>query len=318
MATPLTTLRPVRLPDDLEALWEVAVATEGEVLDEAVTTREEIRATLEGPEADTVDGIRVAVGPDGEILGFVTIEVDGVGREIMLDAYAKPGVGADVLDLLLEHGVGYSRRHAAGLADATGWIIGAGTFADDTAYAQALMDVGFVPVRRFHRMRVELDPAKPVDVPDLPPGVELRVVGEDEAGQRLIHEVIEDAFVDHWRHVPRPWDEWVAFFRNRGYDPSQWWLVTVDGEPAAAAIGNDTVVDLGSGYVTMLGVRKPYRGRGLGRLLLLTAFADAQRRGRTSLRLGVDTENSTGAPALYASVGMTPAEVIDAYELPLA
>jgi len=32
----------------------------------------------------------------------------------------------------------------------------------------------------------------------------------------------------------------------------------------------------------------------------------------------VDTENATGAPALYASVGMTPVETIDVFELPLA
>ena len=75
--------------------------------------------------------------------------------------------------------------------------------------------------------------------------------------------------------------------------------------------------EVGSSYVSMLGVLPQFRGRGLGRALLLTAFAEAARRGRTSVRLGVDTENGTGAPALYAGVGMTPVETIEAYEQPL-
>jgi ribosomal protein S18 acetylase RimI-like enzyme len=144
------------------------------------------------------------------------------------------------------------------------------------------------------------------------------VVGDDEATQRVVHELLEEAFQGHWRHTRRAWEPLIAFVRNRGFDPSQWWLATVDGRPAGALVGNDTLVDIGAGYVGMLGVLEAHRGQGLGRALLLTAFAEAARRGRTQARLTVDTENGTGAPALYASVGMTPAEVVDAYELPLS
>jgi ribosomal protein S18 acetylase RimI-like enzyme len=167
-------------------------------------------------------------------------------------------------------------------------------------------------------MRVRVDPATPVAVPTLPAGVAISVVGEDEERQRIVHSLLDEAFAEHWRHTNHPWEDWISHIRNRGYDPSQWWLATVDGAPAGALVGNETLADVGAGYVSILGVLKAYRGLGLGRALLLTAFAEAARRGRTSVRLGVDTENGTGAPALYASVGMTPAETVDAYELPLS
>jgi mycothiol synthase len=312
----VTTLRPVRLPDDLEPLWEIAVACEGEVLDETVTTREEIRSLLEGPD-QAPDGTRVAVDSTGRPIGFVSVEIDPTGREISVDTYASPGVGVDVLDALLQHGVTYARGHAAAQDGQLGWVAISGAFPTDLPYRAALARVGYLPVRRFHRMRADLDPSRPVAVPPLPEGAEIQVVGEDEVTQRVVHGLVEDAFTEHWRHSSHTWDDFSAHVRNRGYDPSQWWLATVDGEPAGALIGNDTLVELDAGYVSMLGVLKPYRGLGLGRALLLTAFAESARRGRTSIRLGVDTENGTGAPALYASVGMTPGETIDAYELPL-
>ena len=51
-------------------------------------------------------------------------------------------------------------------------------------------------------------------------------------------------------------------------------------------------------------MRKPWRGRGIGRALLLHAFGEFHRRGDVHVGLGVDAENPTGATRLYESVGM--------------
>jgi ribosomal protein S18 acetylase RimI-like enzyme len=56
--------------------------------------------------------------------------------------------------------------------------------------------------------------------------------------------------------------------------------------------------------VAALGVRRPWRGRGLGRALLLHTFGEFHRRGVTRISLGVDSENPTGATKLYESAGM--------------
>jgi ribosomal protein S18 acetylase RimI-like enzyme len=70
--------------------------------------------------------------------------------------------------------------------------------------------------------------------------------------------------------------------------------------------------------VGALGVRRPWRGRGLGRALLLRTFAEFRRRGVTRVTLGVDAENPTGATRLYESVGMDVELEAVVYEKTLA
>jgi GNAT superfamily N-acetyltransferase len=57
-----------------------------------------------------------------------------------------------------------------------------------------------------------------------------------------------------------------------------------------------------------------WRGKGLGRALLLTAFGELCRRGETRVRLAVDAGNETSATQPYESVGMRVAWQADVYE----
>jgi ribosomal protein S18 acetylase RimI-like enzyme len=65
-----------------------------------------------------------------------------------------------------------------------------------------------------------------------------------------------------------------------------------------------------------IGTLRAFRGRGLARLLLQTAFAEFGRRGQLTVSLGVDADNPTGAVALYESVGMQVRHETLRYELP--
>ena len=67
-----------------------------------------------------------------------------------------------------------------------------------------------------------------------------------------------------------------------------------------------------------LGVRRPWRGRGVGRALLLHTFGEFHRRGVDRVSLGVDAENPTGATRLYESVGMNTVLEQSVYEKSLA
>ena len=62
--------------------------------------------------------------------------------------------------------------------------------------------------------------------------------------------------------------------------------------------------DQAMGWVEMLGVRAPWRRRGLGECLLSTALHRLAERGLPRAGLGVDAENVTGALRLYQRVGM--------------
>jgi len=63
------------------------------------------------------------------------------------------------------------------------------------------------------------------------------------------------------------------------------------------------IVTPAGGYVDELFVRRPWRGRGLGRALLLCECAELRSRGLPRAYLGVDEANPTGARHLYESAG---------------
>jgi mycothiol synthase len=87
----------------------------------------------------------------------------------------------------------------------------------------------------------------------------------------------------------------------------------VAGEPAAGLYGSTLPA---AGYVDTLGTLRPYRGQGIGRALLLTAFAEYYRRGLRKVVLGVDATSATGALDLYQSAGMKAEHEGLRYELP--
>ena len=57
-----------------------------------------------------------------------------------------------------------------------------------------------------------------------------------------------------------------------------------------------------------------WRGKGIGRALLLRTFAEFYSRGVHRVTLGVDAESPTGATRLYESVGMNVEDAIVVYE----
>ena len=78
-------------------------------------------------------------------------------------------------------------------------------------------------------------------------------------------------------------------------------LARVDGEPAAVV--RRTTFDGGS-YLSSIGTRRAFRGRGLGTLVTRTAMADAVAAGSRWIYLGVFAEN-TVARRMYERLGFT-------------
>jgi mycothiol synthase len=68
----------------------------------------------------------------------------------------------------------------------------------------------------------------------------------------------------------------------------------------------------------VLGVRAPWRGRGLGRALLEHAFAAFAARGFAAVILGAEADSPTGADRLYERVGMRMTHRQARYEKPLS
>jgi mycothiol synthase len=183
----------------------------------------------------------------------------------------------------------------------------------DTAAAGLFEQHGFSLVRRFYEMGIELD-APPV-VPALPEGFTLESFRPEDA--RPYYEALDAAFQDHWEHhtvgFERWWEEKQA---AHDFDPTLWFLIR-DGDDVAAVVRNDPDRN-GGGYVGAIGVQRAWRGKGLGRALLMRTFAEFYSRGVPRVTLGVDAQSPTGATKLYESVGMTTENAAVVYEKAVA
>ena len=118
------------------------------------------------------------------------------------------------------------------------------------------------------------------------------------------YEALNESFAEHWEWHPKPFDEWLELRKDQHRDElGPVWFVVRDGDELAGVTRNDSDV-AGGGYVGAIGVRPAWRGKGLGKALLYRTFAEFWRRGKTRVTLDVDSQNATGAVALYERVGM--------------
>ena len=158
---------------------------------------------------------------------------------------------------------------------------------------------GYREVRRHWEMAIELEGLP--SAPQLPEGLVIETFRLDDA--RAFHAASGEAFADEWGFSHLPFEEWWAMrSEDPAFDPTLWFVVRDGNE--LAAVSRCEAGRHGGGFVGMLGVRKPWRRRGLGLALLLHAFREFHRLGLPRVTLGVDSENPTGATRLYERAGM--------------
>lgn len=172
--------------------------------------------------------------------------------------------------------------------------------------AALLAKCGYGIVRYFNEMHRPLD----TPVPDVVLGEGLELVtlrAELSESVRLAH---NDAFRDHWGSEPRDEEAWgftvndpqarpdlsgVVLDRATGL-VAGYQLASHDPEGAASR-------GFSEGYTELLGVRRQFRGRGVARALLADAMRRFAAAGLEVASLDVDSENQTGALALYEKMG---------------
>lgn len=302
-------------PADLEATLALVRACEQRVLGEADSTADEVAEMFLGPTTDR--GATQLVHAGDRLVGFVWVENDPTAGESWIDIYAEPH-DTDLVSGLIEFGRAVAAAHRVAAPETeTEWSLRSGCFGTDTPLVRSFEEAGFERVRRFWRMRIELitdDPTE--DQPPLPPGVAV-IDAHAEPERRTAYDVQTTSFVDHWNNVARSYDEWLDYLVSVHDDPAGWWVLTVDGAPAAVCLLDDSRMEVLEGYVRALGVLREFRGRGYAELLLRRAFDYYRGRGCVAVVLGVDSESPTGANHLYEKVGMRPHRVIDAWSLPV-
>jgi ribosomal protein S18 acetylase RimI-like enzyme len=187
-----------------------------------------------------------------------------------------------------------------------------GAFAENVAAHQLFERLGYREARHYFQMRIDLD--REPDAPEWPAGITQSAFRRHDA--RAFHSAMHDSFVEEWGFMPVPFEEWQ---RTRLESPDtdvSLWFVAREGDEIAA-VARCSRQD-GGGWIGAIGVRKPWRKRGIGLALLRHAFGEFYRRGEPHVGLGVDAQNPTGATRLYERAGMRVVKEDVVYEKELA
>jgi mycothiol synthase len=174
-----------------------------------------------------------------------------------------------------------------------------GMLAENEAARALLEGLGFYEARHFYHMHIVFD--RPPEAPVWPAGIQPTTFRREDA--RAFHGALSEAFEEEWGFVSLPFEEWA---RTRLGDPetdTSLWFVARDQNEIAAVARCDPR-KYGGGWIGALGVRKPWRKRGIGLALLQHAFVEFHGRGVPHVGLGVDADNPTGATHLYEKAGM--------------
>jgi ribosomal protein S18 acetylase RimI-like enzyme len=259
----------------------------------------------------------------GAIRGWASAHDRAAGRMLFAVTVdpALPDADADVVaEILFGWGDGAARRVGAS-RELDVQQIDSGAFADDPRQHRWLERAGFEKVRTWWQMSRPVTSDDALLDADAREGVRIRKVERQGTGMpseedlRIVHDVLESAFADHFNSHEETFDEFVFRLReDPGHRWDHWWIAELldgDGgeespEPAGALVGAVVPGEGGEpdgSYVEYIGVLANARGRGVAKSLLSTIIADAASRGRDRVGLEVDADSPTGADGLYKSMG---------------
>lgn len=293
------TLRRPR-PGDEHLVLALRRAVETAQWGEPGTTLAEVLEEWALPRLDLEHDVWLVDGEGVELAGYAGVWLEsppgGASAELVVHPACRGlGLSAALLDLC----EGRAAELAAGLDDGLSLLVVSPS--RDEALQALYQSRGYGLDRVFYRVEASL--AEPPAPPRVPKGIAVHLFRRHR-DERLVHAASEEAFRDHYRPAGMSFEEWEPFRFSRPDLDLGLWHVAWDGDEVAGTVVSFLLPD--GGYVDELSVRRPWRGRGLGRALLLTTFAALRARGARRVYLGVDAQNPTGAFGLYESVGMRP------------
>jgi mycothiol synthase len=316
--TPGFSARPATLAD-IEAATELFNTFSMHYLGINEAEADQIKNEWKSPGFDPARDIRVVFAPDGKMVGYIEVwtttkppvhpwiwgrvhpDYEGLGIGTYLNAWAEKRA-RQVLDIL---------------PDGLRVAMQSGTN-DTIAPAKALLEeYGYKLIRHSFRMRIEFD--QPVPEPEWPQGIELRPYKHPEQLEAVYRADVE-AFRDHFGFIEEPFESGLKRYKyflteNEVFDPSLWFLAMDGDEIAGLCLCRQySWEDKDLGWVSILGVRRPWRRQGVGLALLRHAFNEFYRRGKRKVGLGVDASSLTGATHLYERAGMHVHRQFDQYE----
>jgi ribosomal protein S18 acetylase RimI-like enzyme len=270
-------------PDDLDAAYELLMEWHTELPGEPEVTRGMFANLVEIADAGFV------AETAEEIVGTALVRDQG-GDVFVSRSQRRRGIGTRLL------------RAIEGTAEAKVLSLVAMRPDDPARY--------FLEANRYSKaweywlMGVDLkEPPEPV----WPEGASMRTFREDDAP--AVKELLDLSYAAEPHHVPLPFEDWRTFMLgDPSYDPEVWFLGLAEDQIVGA------VLNWKEGYVKDIVVHPDWRGRGLGKALMLQTFGEFARRGIPRVMLKTDSINPTEAWRFYEHLGMRKERTYEVFE----
>ncbi len=251
-----------------------------------------MRERLEDPSCAPERDILLA-SFDGAPAGFLHVSPElMIDRAVVtggiLDAYRGMGIESSLIAAAVDHAVS----------------LGAGALhvrapSSDRDAHQALRSAGFETARDYWDMRWEAADAPEIE---LPKGYTLRPFTLDRDEEALT-ELQNSAFDGTWGFCPNTVEQISARVRMDRSDPDGIMFILHSGRKAAYCWTTRAQNRFGSiGWISMVGVRPEYRGRGVGKAAVAAGMSYLQAGGVEAVELEVDSQN-VAALAAYVKLG---------------
>ncbi|HEX5620746.1 MAG TPA: GNAT family N-acetyltransferase [Solirubrobacteraceae bacterium] len=296
--------------DDVPALTRAFAAVESADHTDEHYSEQDVRDELEDESFDLGRDSFAALTADGEIVAFVWIRGAAEVRDLdqleatgaVVPAARRRGLGRRLLD--------WAEQRAASLHAERHPSVAAAICVDvheNNPGKRALVETaGYEATRWWYRMTHGLADPLPT-VPPPPPGLVVTPYTRDR--DEAVRQAHREAFAGHWGSTPPDEQRWRQRFTGAShFQPGVSWLV-LDGDEVVAYLltslweADASATGVREAFVAQLGVRPPWRRRGLGTLLLATALESYVPAGYDRSALTVDTDNATGALHLYERAG---------------
>ena len=231
----------------------------------------------------------------GNIVGYVDVETElNIGRVILNclihPEHRRKGLAAELL--------GYAMHRAKELGVKVAHV---NIARDNVAARSVLSKLGFRFVRRFLQLRLDMTKVLGQDIGQAAlPCRHLQRGEEDKLTQ-----IQNRSFAGTWGFNPNSVEE-ISYRTNLSRCSPEDVVLTCDGDKVIGYCWTSTMYEAGAnerkGQIFMLGVDPDYRGRGIGKGVLLAGLSYLRSEGFQVAELTVDSENKVACD-LYQSIG---------------
>jgi len=295
--------------DDADALHALIRASETADESPFLTALEEVRQVMSDPELDlAVDALTGSL-EDGRLACFAAVQMrqQAVTRRAVNvlgtvhPDFRRLGLGT----ILLHWSEARARERLDQHADGLPRFLEA--WSDERWHDRRALfgALGYRPVRFYEEMRRVL--SEPI--PEAPLGAGLKLEPWSEARDEAIRLAHNEAFADHWGSQPLTAENWTHRFVGHPHFRPDLSACVLDGaEVAGYCLGYHSAEDARvsgrwEGWLGQIGVRRPWRKRGLATAIICHAMNLMAAAGLEHAVLQVDSENPTGAAGLYRRLG---------------